>query len=117
MCVTPPSKRPKAFAPLLSLNNQTWTPTTNTFEYYANPVLVRLDPVLGPLTGGTSVLLYGTGFFNTTRVSALFDRVEVVCKLAEVIPTMQPTPCQASLERSRTPKPNSVPDPIPTVVR
>ena len=78
---------------MLSLNNETWTPTTNTFEYYANPVLVKLDPVLGPLSGGTSVLFYGTGFVNTTRVSALFGDVEVVCTLfAEVMRTLHDLP-------------------------
>ena len=80
LCVTPPSEA-KAFAPLLSMNNQTWTPTTNDFVYYPHPVLSSLDPVLGPVLGGTTVLLYGVGFFNTSTFLARFDGVETACQL------------------------------------
>lgn len=79
-CVTPASEV-KVVSPLLSMNNQTWTPTTNVFEYYDHPVLKSLDPVLGPVSGGTTVSLYGTGFFNTTTFLARFNGVETSCKL------------------------------------
>ena len=82
-CVTPAHWKPEILRPTLSMNNQTWAPTTNNFTYYRYPVLSSLLPVLGPLSGATTVSLYGTNFFNTTVVRALFNGIRTTCILKE----------------------------------
>jgi hypothetical protein len=54
--------------------------TADDYTYVAGPTVTALSPATGPLTGGTSVIITGTGFINVTQV--LFGSTEAVFTVA-----------------------------------
>eukprot|EP01047_Picozoa_sp_COSAG01_P009076 COSAG01_NODE_368_length_18064_cov_5.721959_1_plen_4267_part_10 len=54
----------------VALNGQQYTQPSLNFNFYKTPVVVNLfEPLSGPLTGGTQVVVSGTNFFDTGIIS------------------------------------------------
>ena len=61
-CTTPRLGHPALLRVRLSLNGQQYTPQDMTYLAYAQPLLESATPISGGEAGGSSVLLYGSGF-------------------------------------------------------
>ena len=60
-CISPAAVAGVA-ALAVSLNGQQFTRDTAPFEFYVAPVVSHLLPATGPIGGGTSVIVFGSGF-------------------------------------------------------
>jgi IPT/TIG domain len=67
---TAPASLLSGFVSLTATNPDTQSGTMNTaFYYLANPVITSVSPTLGPVAGGTTITLTGSGFFPGASVT------------------------------------------------
>eukprot|EP00658_Telonema_sp_P-2_P004693 TRINITY_DN1173_c0_g1_i7.p1 TRINITY_DN1173_c0_g1~~TRINITY_DN1173_c0_g1_i7.p1 ORF type:complete len:1869 (+),score=315.67 TRINITY_DN1173_c0_g1_i7:176-5782(+) len=69
-CVTPAWDLPEAVHLELALNGQNFTTDSRVYTFYADPVLQKLQPSAGPVTGGTVVTVSGTSLGQSVTVEA-----------------------------------------------
>ena len=55
-----------------SLNPQDWTDDFLPYTYYAMPYVYDINPRVGPTSGNTTVIAYGSNFNNTGTISVKF---------------------------------------------
>jgi hypothetical protein len=60
------------------LNPQDWTDNHLPFTYYAPPYLFGAVPDVGPTSGNTTVIVYGSNFNNTGQIKCKFGSKVVV---------------------------------------
>lgn len=56
----------------MTLNNQEFTDDKNIFYYYHPPFVYDIDPLIGPLSGGTIVHVYGSNFKDSEDIKCKF---------------------------------------------
>lgn len=72
-CVAPPSDQHPHTKVELTLNGVEYTDDENVFYYYKPPNLFDLNPRMGPVRGGTTVLVVGSNFENTGEIMCDFE--------------------------------------------
>ena len=78
LCDTPPA-RDGTFAPVeITLNGQQYTSDGINVTYFEEPSIGEVRPLSTPLSGGTTVSLFGTGLMNYTTVACKFGNDTVV---------------------------------------
>ena len=76
-CVSPPY-RPSTVRVAISSNGQQHTDSNIPYEYHSRIGITQLLPTRGSLHGGTVVMLSGSGFINSTRLSCRFGSTIVL---------------------------------------
>jgi hypothetical protein len=56
----------------VTLNGQEWSDQLLSYEYFQVPTVHRLVPSHGPKKGMTEIIVYGSGFIKSKRLSCLF---------------------------------------------
>ena len=74
-CVAPPSYYWRETRVEITLNGVEYTEDEEIFYYYKPPFLFDVVPQEGPLKGGTSVILTGSGFEDTGDIKCDFGGV------------------------------------------
>jgi hypothetical protein len=77
VCISPPSFVLREVVVEITLNNQEWTQDNNIFTYYKPPFLYEIDPLMGPIEGGTRVHVHGSNFEDTGTVRCKFGEIIV----------------------------------------
>lgn len=80
VCPMPPAKSPDFFGRInfeVSVNGADYKKFTRGFVYYKQPAVDDVEPLLGPATGGSLVLIYGSGFRND------FDVANLTCAIGQ----------------------------------
>jgi len=61
----------------LSLNQAESITSSLSFNYYTMPLIFSISPKIGPLEGGTTVLVEGSDFSNSCQITCRFATIEV----------------------------------------
>ncbi|CAM9115079.1 unnamed protein product, partial [Sphacelaria rigidula] len=81
-CVTPPAPAGPATVEVTVSNNlMEFSASSAKFVYHPALRAERFSPAAGPLSGGTPVVIDGSGFPATSRLACRFGRVEVKATL------------------------------------
>ncbi len=74
VCIAPPwvSRQPEKVVVGVSLNGVDFVLASQLFEYFEMPVVMEAVPCIGPETGGTEVVLHGTGFVSSVPFTCVF---------------------------------------------
>ena len=83
-CMSPPSPRLRATRVEITLNNQQYTDDEVVFYYYRPPNVFDLDPLIGPVAGGTNVTVIGSNFKDTGELKCKFGNSVVPGKFLNV---------------------------------
>jgi len=76
VCISPPSFVLREVVVEITLNNQEWTRDGNIFYYYRPPFVYDIEPLMGPVAGGTQVHVHGSNFEDTGVIRCKFgDRI------------------------------------------
>ena len=71
-------KHPTIVAVAISSNGKDFSANNGEFEYFGEWFVEDLQPVTGPVTGGTLIVISGTNFQQRVGISCLFDGKEEV---------------------------------------
>lgn len=77
ICTSLPSYIKREAEIEITLNNQQYTDDNITFHYYKPPYIFDLDPLQGPTTGNSTVIVRGTNFKDTADIRCRFGDKEV----------------------------------------
>ena len=72
VCISPPSYVLREVIVEITLNNQEWTRDKNIFYYYHPPFVYDIEPLMGPVAGGTDVHVHGSNFEDTGAIRCKF---------------------------------------------
>ena len=72
VCISPPSFILREVVVEITLNNQEWTRDGNIFYYYRPPFVYDIEPLMGPVAGGTQVHVHGSNFEDTGQIRCKF---------------------------------------------
>ena len=72
ICVSPPSYILKEVEVELTLNTREWTRDGNIFYYYRPPFVYDIEPLMGPVAGGTEVFIHGSNFEDSGIIRCKF---------------------------------------------
>eukprot|EP00163_Fabomonas_tropica_P022311 TRINITY_DN3891_c0_g1_i2.p1 TRINITY_DN3891_c0_g1~~TRINITY_DN3891_c0_g1_i2.p1 ORF type:complete len:4052 (-),score=937.52 TRINITY_DN3891_c0_g1_i2:314-12469(-) len=64
VCISPPDLSASTVIVEFSIDNITFTSDGNSYKYYTDPVVTKIEPQNGPGQGGYPVTLSGTSIFN-----------------------------------------------------
>ncbi len=97
VCVTPlwVSRQPQKVVVGVSLNGVDFVLSPQLFEYFKMPIVTEAVPCIGPETGGTEVMLHGTGFVSSVPFMCTFlDETATSLLLPQPIitPAQYPSP-------------------------
>ncbi len=101
ICVSPPSFVLREVVVEITLNNQEFTRDGNIFYYYRPPFVYDIEPLMGPVAGGTEVHVHGSNFEDTGTIRCKFGDHIVPGKYVNVNELLCVSP--------RTDKPGYVP--------
>jgi len=103
-CVAPPADSHKFTKVEISLNGVEYTEDENVFYYYKPPNLFDLEPRMGPVRGGTKVVVTGSNFEDTGEIECDFGWSTVSGKFvsSSEIECISPTAPQAGYVQLRT---------------
>lgn len=76
-CISPPADEHKWTKVEITLNGVEYTEDENIFYYYKPPNLFDLNPRMGPVKGGTKVLVVGSNFEDTGEIMCDFGHGQV----------------------------------------
>lgn len=74
-CLSPPSYEDREVPVEISLNTREWTNDGVIFTYYHPPFVYGISPKIGPVSGGTTVVISGSNFENTGYVRCKFENI------------------------------------------
>ena len=74
-CVSPPSYEDREVAVEITLNTREWTDDGILFTFYHPPFVYGISPKIGPVSGGTTVIVSGSNFENTGYVRCKFGDI------------------------------------------
>jgi hypothetical protein len=74
-CNSPPSFEDRALGVEITLNNRDWTHDGLNFYYYHPPFVYFIQPLIGPVDGGTEVSVIGSNFEDTGIVLCKFGDI------------------------------------------
>ena len=77
VCSSPPSYELREVPVEITLNNREWTRDNILFHYYHPPFIYGISPKIGPVSGGTVVVITGSNFENTGFVNCKFGDIHV----------------------------------------
>jgi len=77
IAVSPPSYILREVEVEITLNSRDWTKDGIIFYYYHPPFLYDIEPLMGPVTGGTTVYIHGSNFEDTGNIRCKFGEHEV----------------------------------------
>lgn len=72
VCISPPSYILREVIVEITLNSQEWTRDGNIFYYYRPPFVYDIEPLMGPVSGGTVVHVHGSNFEDTGTIRCKF---------------------------------------------
>lgn len=72
VCIAPSSFLLKEVEVEITLNTRDWTRDGNIFSYYRPPFVYDIDPLMGPVRGGTEVFIHGSNFEDTGSIRCKF---------------------------------------------
>eukprot|EP01022_Parablepharisma_sp_SALTPOND_P004399 TRINITY_DN120219_c4_g1_i1.p1 TRINITY_DN120219_c4_g1~~TRINITY_DN120219_c4_g1_i1.p1 ORF type:complete len:1747 (-),score=99.47 TRINITY_DN120219_c4_g1_i1:2673-7913(-) len=72
VCVSPPSYVLREVEVEITLNTRDWTKDGVIFYYYHPPFLYDIEPLMGPVVGGTVVHIHGSNFEDTGAIRCKF---------------------------------------------
>ena len=72
VCVSPASYILREVIVEITLNSQEWTRDGNIFYYYRPPFVYDIEPLMGPVSGGTVVHIHGSNFEDTGNIRCKF---------------------------------------------
>ncbi len=72
VCISPPSYILREVVVEITLNSQEWTRDGNIFYYYRPPFVYDIEPLMGPVSGGTVVHVHGSNFEDTGTIRCKF---------------------------------------------
>ena len=75
ICNSPPSYYLRQVPVEITLNNREWTNDGVLFYYYHPPFVYSIEPRIGPVKGGTVVIVTGSNFINTGIVLCKFGSI------------------------------------------
>ena len=75
ICTSPPSFELREVPVEITLNNREWTQDGILFYYYHPPFVYAIFPKIGPVQGGTDVLITGSNFIDTGRILCRFGSI------------------------------------------
>ena len=74
-CVSPPSYEDREVAVEITLNTREWTDDGILFTYYHPPFVYGITPKIGPVSGGTEVIVSGSNFEDTGYMRCKFGDI------------------------------------------
>ena len=84
ICTSPPSYTLREVDVEITLNFKDYTSDKVKFYYYRPPFLYDIDPLMGPVAGGTDVHIHGSNFQNTGKIFCKFGDNTVPGKFVNV---------------------------------
>jgi len=74
-CVSPPSYEDREVPVEITLNTREWTDDGIIFTYYHPPFVYGITPKIGPVSGGTEVIVSGSNFEDTGYMRCKFGDI------------------------------------------
>lgn len=91
-CITPPSASSSSLSLEVSNNGVDYTNSAVTFRFVPALSIRHLWPTSGPITGGTKVVVYGSGFSGGTNIFCIFGGRESLAAIRSDNELDCPTP-------------------------